>query len=1080
MKSVPTRSWLTSIIVMLGSPAAVAQTAPSAPASSAGTILLTPFEVSSDKDNGYAATETLAGTRMRTNLKDVGASLNVLTPEFLQDLGLNSLSQALLYTASVDTNEGDSNDAGRVNGTHLRYGNGQTYRIRGFSTNVGSQSMSHDFFSALEPTDNYNLERITLALGPNALLIGVGNPQGVAVTTTKRAQTTKQKTSLQFQADSDGSARLSVDHNQPLFRDKLALRINLLHDKAREFRQYEGRNQERMTLSLTAKPLPNTKITVNHESYTVNNNVGSLRTFFDSSVIRWLASGKPTIEFLPAGQAWTTARSYVNAAGNPIPVAVGAVDANRDGFVNSPLEFDPKVALVQTTGHSLTWVAGLKLVNPMINMRYQGSMQNAIFDGTNSGNFQSMNPWAALGLEKNINLNTGTWDDPSNQQHGRWTQFLVEQKLAQNLYLELAGNGAVYHQHLDPGFATAVTIDPNRYLPDGSLNPGYLVPYANNVPTQYRPWLGKNNEYRATLSYELDLTKRSRWLGLHNFSTLYQDTKNITTEDLMRVMNAGSVNLPVTTANGWNADALNGVHTLNTRAYFLNGNVPVIPDEHQIIKNLAVLNSYKTFVGATANEQAPIDLQPELFLPGRLNQFTDKTISLGWQARWWSNRLVTVVGYRSDKTKTYAAPAGSTTRNVALPQITGSDTVLTKRFWAPSDTLSIVEPANIIANGISRTLGAVFHALPWVSLTYNQSTNFLPVSSATWVNAFGVSAPNSEGATKEYGLRFNLLQDRLSVSLTKFSTAANDQARNANGNAGGSRNIIARLRANYKSLGDSHFQTLPDLGGYPIEPGDLSDTWSYQADGYEMNLTYNPSRDWRLALSGSINTNKLGAHLLALNRWVKTDTLYTGLGSWRKYATELNKVAAGQPSASFDLNPANPVHVAQATADALFINQQADAQELLLKNDQALTGITTSSAGKLALNGLITRVFNEGRLKGWTVGSNFRWRSGGSVGYEDIFNSAGNPTGLFDTSKPLYGKPIWDVGAMLSYSRRLSNKVNLRVQLNIQNLPNWQEPIVVKKTYDTNAYNGTPNALVPVVWELRRPRKCVLSTTFDF
>ena len=70
----------------------------------------------------------------------------------------------------------------------MRYGNGQNYRIRGFSTNVGSQSVSHDFFTALEPTDNYNLERITLALGPNALLIGVGNPQGVAVTTTKRAQ----------------------------------------------------------------------------------------------------------------------------------------------------------------------------------------------------------------------------------------------------------------------------------------------------------------------------------------------------------------------------------------------------------------------------------------------------------------------------------------------------------------------------------------------------------------------------------------------------------------------------------------------------------------------------------------------------------------------------------------------------------------------------------------------------------------------------------------------------------------------------------------------------------------------------
>ena len=56
---------------------ALAQSVPTAPLKPASTdaILLTPFEVSSEKDNGYAATETLAGTRMRTNLRDVGASL---------------------------------------------------------------------------------------------------------------------------------------------------------------------------------------------------------------------------------------------------------------------------------------------------------------------------------------------------------------------------------------------------------------------------------------------------------------------------------------------------------------------------------------------------------------------------------------------------------------------------------------------------------------------------------------------------------------------------------------------------------------------------------------------------------------------------------------------------------------------------------------------------------------------------------------------------------------------------------------------------------------------------------------------
>jgi outer membrane receptor for ferric coprogen and ferric-rhodotorulic acid len=75
---------LTPLIALLGAPAAIAQTT-TAPRPEA--IVLTPFEVSSASDNGYAATETLAGTRLRTNLRDIGASLSILTPEFMRDLG---------------------------------------------------------------------------------------------------------------------------------------------------------------------------------------------------------------------------------------------------------------------------------------------------------------------------------------------------------------------------------------------------------------------------------------------------------------------------------------------------------------------------------------------------------------------------------------------------------------------------------------------------------------------------------------------------------------------------------------------------------------------------------------------------------------------------------------------------------------------------------------------------------------------------------------------------------------------------------------------------------------------------------
>ncbi len=406
---------------------ALAQTA-AAPLASAATnqaVVLTPFEVSSEKDNGYAATETLAGTRMRTNLRDVGASLTILTPEFLRDLGVNSLDQALLYTPSVDATEGDNTDANRASGTQMRFGTGQSFSIRGFNTNAGNQSISHDFFSALEPTDNYNLERITLSLGPNALLIGVGNPQGTAVTTTKRAQFTRRKTEVQVQADTNGSRRVALDHNQPLLKDKLGFRLNLLHDEAREFRRYEGKNQERVTLNVTAKPWTTTKLMLNHESYSLGTNASSLMWGFDGNALRWASAGKPTVDFLPAGQTWTATRAYVDARGNRIPVAPGVVDA--DGLVDARTDFDPLLVLGQAAGNQQTWIVGLNLANPLVNTRYQGQLAAATFGGQASVNYQSKDPWKALGLSKDTNLNGGTWDDPSSKQHGRWTQLLLDQ-----------------------------------------------------------------------------------------------------------------------------------------------------------------------------------------------------------------------------------------------------------------------------------------------------------------------------------------------------------------------------------------------------------------------------------------------------------------------------------------------------------------------------------------------------------------------------------------------------------------------------------------------------------------------------
>ncbi len=1024
-------------------------TPPAAAPAPSGTVVLTPFEVSSDKDNGYAATETLAGTRLRTSLRDVGASLTVLTPEFMQDLAANSLDKALLYTPSVDSVEGDNVDANRASGQFLRFGTGQQYSIRGFVSNSGEQGLSHDFFTALESNDAYNLERITLARGPNALLIGVGNPQGAAVTTTKRAQLTRQKTQVQVQTDRWHSRRTALDHNQPLLPGRLALRLNLLHEEKHEFRLHEGRQQDRLTFGVTAKPFRDTIVTANHESYSINRNVAPLVWGFDGGMLQWIAKGRPTVTFAPNGLAW---------AANGRPQA----------------SFDPRTALTQFAAQQPTYIVGLPLANPLVNTRFQSQVRPNTFGGINSqASYQSINPWALTGLSKSSNLQAGTWEDPEQRLHGRWSQLFVEQKLLDGLHLELAGNIARDARSFSPDAFNIVKIDVDRFLPDGTLNPGYQVPYAE-TQGQYRDQLGRLAEYRATLSYELDLTRHHRWLGQHNFGGLLQTSRSDSDQDILRYFNLATVGR---TGAGWTNDALGAPHILRTRAYFVNGQVPYpLPDQFQITKNLTQLNG-RTLVGANANDSAPVNLGLRQFLNSTKTRFTNDALSLGWQARWFGGRLVTVLGYREDDTASYGVP---TVREFSDPAIAGTATDPLRRYFSPSREVPLNSTPSVATAGLSRTQGVVYHALSWLSFTYNRSNNFSPVGNASWKNFENVPAPNSTGKTDDYGVRLYLLGGKLSVSANRFTNSATDQARNANAYSGNIKNILTRLRTNYRDTRDSHFTDLAPAGTYPADSPDVSDTWSFQAEGYELSIVYNPSPRWRVALTGSSNENTLGTHLASLGRYLNTAAPFQGLETWRRYASELRRVESGQRSTAFDLDPASATARAQAGTDALYLEQQTAAAEKVYLDERAIEGAATHRNGQYAFNGLATHTFaKEGALKGWSVGGNFRWRSANTVGFERAL-VAGAPTGIINANRPIKGQDFWDVGAMLAHERRILRNVNLRLQLNVENLFDWSRARLVSSDYDTEGVVGATNSLVPIRWELRRPRNFILTATFGF
>lgn len=63
---------------------------------------LNPFEVNSDQDRGYSATETISGIGVSMAIKDLPLTTNVITSEFLEDNLVGKFNEALDYSTSLD------------------------------------------------------------------------------------------------------------------------------------------------------------------------------------------------------------------------------------------------------------------------------------------------------------------------------------------------------------------------------------------------------------------------------------------------------------------------------------------------------------------------------------------------------------------------------------------------------------------------------------------------------------------------------------------------------------------------------------------------------------------------------------------------------------------------------------------------------------------------------------------------------------------------------------------------------------------------------------------------------------------
>ena len=267
-------------------------------------IQLTPFTISTTKDAGYFAENTLAGSRLNTNIADLAASVTVVTKQQMEDTGSIDINDVFRYEASTEGSSTftpviiDRNTAKDVLGGYTDSGgatttNYQANRIRGMGT---PDAAINNFPSQNRlPFDSYNTQSVEITRGPNSLLFGLGTPAGIVNQSTTKAALNHDTNNISVRADNNGSYRASLGINRVLVPDKLAIYGAILYNDQEFVRKPSGDLTRRQYGTITYQPFKKTTIRVFAENFQNDSNRPNGLVPRDL-VTPWLQAGRPAYD----------------------------------------------------------------------------------------------------------------------------------------------------------------------------------------------------------------------------------------------------------------------------------------------------------------------------------------------------------------------------------------------------------------------------------------------------------------------------------------------------------------------------------------------------------------------------------------------------------------------------------------------------------------------------------------------------------------------------------------------------------------------------------------------------------------
>jgi len=211
---------------------------------------VTPVEVRGQRAPVYNADTTSSATRTDTALIDTPQAISIVTRDQIDDLGLQSMADVVRYVPGVGYAQGEGNRDALV----FR---GNTSTADYFTDGLRDDTQYY--------RDLYNIERVEILRGPNAMVFGRGGLGGVLNRVTRQAGWGNES-ELHLEAGSDEHFRGTIDYNLELSATA-ALRIVGLYQDSGSYR--DGVTYERFGVNPTVSFAlsPSTLVQLGYEHF---------------------------------------------------------------------------------------------------------------------------------------------------------------------------------------------------------------------------------------------------------------------------------------------------------------------------------------------------------------------------------------------------------------------------------------------------------------------------------------------------------------------------------------------------------------------------------------------------------------------------------------------------------------------------------------------------------------------------------------------------------------------------------------------------------------------------------------------